>query len=226
MMKRLLLLLVAIPSISLAYTGQNLNVDPRLELVGDKITVRENWDFGVVVSTFQVSSNTIVGPTTFYANGIIKGSPNIPEFYRLETDSTTISNTLASSPITFPVLAGSTYYFDCYLLYQTTAVTTGLAIAVQTPATPATISYVGQIPLTAADSAASEFQGYGTSSNDIIVATGVQVKDRTYVARLFGSLQNGANAGNLTVMFRSEVVAPGQVTLKAGSLCQLLTNSR
>lgn len=50
------------------------------------------------------------------------------------TDST--SATLTDTGITFPVASGRMYWFRCQLPYTTAATTTGLAVAVDVPASP------------------------------------------------------------------------------------------
>lgn len=167
---------------------------------------------------YNTSSMTITGLTV--VNQI--SAPNVPQFYTLTADSTTTGTGAAATPITFPVLANTTYYIDCFLIFQTTTTTTGIAFALNTPATPGYVNYTAGIP-TAADGTGGALQGWGTASEDYVTGTGVQAAMTSYVARLYGVFANGANAGNLTVKYKSELASQNG-TLKAGSMCQLLTN--
>lgn len=185
------------------------------------ILAADSATLGSAGNAVLISSNLVAGATIF-ASGTIQAR-NISEIFTVRTDSVTIGTTSANSPLTKPVLAGSTYYFDCYILFQTTTTTTGFALSVRTPAAVGGIFYTAEIPI-AADGTGGAFQGWGTSSNDRIVGTGVQAANTTYVASLRGVLMNGANAGDLTVAFSSELNGTPQAIMKAGSMCTILTN--
>jgi len=179
-----------------------------------------------IIFVTSATTQMVIKSTSSDGYGIVistrVNAPNIPQVYMLQVDSTTNGTGNASTPISFPVLANTTYYIDCYLLFQTTTTTTGIAFALNTPSAPGAISYTVGIPI-AADAAAGMFWGWGSSSDDYVTGTAVQAINTTYVARLYGSLQNGANAGNLVVRFHSEL-AGQDAKLKNGSMCTLLTN--
>jgi hypothetical protein len=119
-----------------------------------------------------------------------------------------------ASGLTLAVAANTTYTFSYYILFQSAATTTGMGLAVNTPA-GATISYTAVIP-TALDGTAASWTGWGTSASDTVLATATPAINTTYVAHIYGVVANGANAGNLSLQYRSEV-SGSTVTVKASS---------
>lgn len=146
-----------------------------------------------------------------------------PEIYVLNADSTT-SNLAggvvyaSSSPIMTNVISGATVYFDCFIVFQTTATANGIMLAMWTKGTSGEIiNYTANIP-TAADGTGGALQGWGTSNGDRITGTGVQAANTSYIARLFGYHLPKAN-GTLGVLFSGETIR-SSATLKAGSMCE------
>ena len=131
---------------------------------------------------------------------------------------TTVSN---ATGLSFAVAPDTTYSFRFEVLFRSAATTTGLKVAVTCPASPATFSYKARIPA-AADGVAGEFQGWGTTSGDVITATGVQAANTTYLATVEGVLRTGAAGGTLQLQVGTEVNASA-ITIKAYSGGTLLT---
>jgi hypothetical protein len=96
------------------------------------------------------------------------------------------------------------------------ATTTGIALAVSVPASPSLISYTADISGFAGDSGNSTYNGMGTASDDAITSMAVVAATTTYMARLWGVLRNGVNAGNLQFRFATEV-GGSAATIRAGA---------
>jgi hypothetical protein len=73
----------------------------------------------------------------------------------------------------------------------------------------------------ATDATTGMYSGWGTAYDDVVLATAVPTASTTYVARIYGVVTTGANAGTLTPRFRSETGTA--VTVKAGSWGSLNT---
>lgn len=136
---------------------------------------------------------------------------------RTSADTTCSANTGTPTigRLEFPVSAATDYEFEFFIPFSSAATTTGIVLGVSCPASPTWISYIVETPI-AADGAGGQFQGWGTSSADMVIGTGVQATGTVYLANIRGVLRNGANAGAVKVVFRSEVSASA-VTAKQGA---------
>jgi hypothetical protein len=128
------------------------------------------------------------------------------------TSATGLDQTLA---------ANTTYTFDYYILFQSAGPTTGIALAVTGPASPAIISYTVQTPDGGAGTGGM-YSGWGSAYDVAVVATAVQATATTYLARISGVIKTGATAGTLTPRFRTSRNNTA-VTLEAGSWGALYT---
>jgi len=134
---------------------------------------------------------------------------------KTDSDNTNNTTTLAdTSGLGLTLAASTTYSFEYEILFQSAAANTGIALAVNGPASPL-VSYTVDIPI-AADGAAGLFSGWGTVLDDAVTGTGVQTANTTYLAHIRGVIQTGASGGTLLPRFRSES-AGTIVTTKAGS---------
>jgi len=105
--------------------------------------------------------------------------------------------------------------FESIILFGSSITTTGIKLAVTSPAGATLISYQCDIPF-AADGAGGTWNGSGTSSDDAITSTGVIAVSTPYAARCTGIVLNGSTAGNVYMRFGSEVASSG-VYIYAGS---------
>lgn len=201
-MRTLLLLLLASPV--MAYMGENLNASSPVILNGDTFSVDK-------------SSVTCLGPQINLNTAEVTGTlPGVPTNFVVASDSFTFRTSTISAPsLIFAVNANTSYYFDMSILFRSSATGTGIGLSVTVPAAVKAISYAADIPI-AADGTAGVHHGQGTVSDDVILGTGVEVANTTYMAKLQGMLLNGANSGNIQLRFRSEVQG-STVTIKAGS---------
>jgi hypothetical protein len=117
--------------------------------------------------------------------------------------------------------ANTTYTFDYVVLFQSSALATGIGLALTGPASPSYIDYTVTIPI-GADGTGAMYSGWGTTYDDTVLGTAVQAANTTYVARIYGVITTGATAGTLTPRFRSEING-NTVTVKAGSWGSLNT---
>jgi hypothetical protein len=116
------------------------------------------------------------------------------------TTSTTLQNT---TELGFTLAASTAYTFDYYILFQSAATGTGIALAVNGPAAPSTISYTVQIPL-GTDGNSTMWSGPGTYLDDPVLTGSVQAANTTYLARITGVIRTNASGGTLLPRFRSE----------------------
>lgn len=144
---------------------------------------------------------------------------SVPSFYTLSSDSSTTVASAVPSPLSFSVLANTTYYISCTLPFQSSVGTTGIGMGLTTPASPSLLTYQVGIPL-GTDGSGSMYTGPGTSSGDMIISSSVSAINTDYIAILYGFLSNGTNAGTVTLAFQSEI-GGNSVTLRAGGLCQV-----
>jgi hypothetical protein len=114
----------------------------------------------------------------------------------------------------FAVVSGSVYRFKAQIIFQTGATTTGIALGLTCP-TFTRLAAVVRIP-TGIDSATTEFQGYLTSSGDIVIGTGIETINTDFVATIEGIIIPSAN-GNVQFRYHSEVAASA-VRIRSGSL--------
>lgn len=115
--------------------------------------------------------------------------------------------------LSFSVTANTYYHFRFLIMFQSAATTTGIRLSVSIPAFTR-FSAKANIPL-AAESAAGEWQGWITASDDAVIGTGVMVINTDYVAVVEGIILPSAN-GTLQLRYGSEVAA-SNVIIRQGS---------
>jgi hypothetical protein len=139
---------------------------------------------------------------------------------RKGADESSSSTTLGSTTgLGLAVAANTTYTFEYDVLFQSAALTTGIGLAMTCPA-GATINYTVETPA-AANGTAAMYSGWGTAADDVVLATGVEAINTTYVAHIYGVLKTGVTAGTLAPRYRTEVNASA-VTIKTDSWGALL----
>jgi hypothetical protein len=110
----------------------------------------------------------------------------------------------STSGLGFSLAADTTYSFEYYIVFQTAATGTGIALAVNGPTSPALISYTVSIPQAAADGKDSLHSGWGTALDDQVVSIESPAAATNLVARITGVIRTGALGGTLLPRFRSE----------------------
>lgn len=129
---------------------------------------------------------------------------------RIAADIQQTSNVTYSNLFTQAVAASEVWSFDATLYFLTAAATTGIVVALSGPASPANVVYALETGETA-----TAWRTLPASAFDTALV-GTAGLSTILVARVSGTVENGSNAGTLTVKFRSEVNGSG-VTVKRGS---------
>ena len=174
--------------------------------------------------TFQLDKGMTATTGTYTSSLTVIGqilAPQVPQ-YKMQLASQTMIAATNITDLVYAMSANTTYYFDCMIVFKTTATTLGMGLAVTVPS--GNIFYTAQIPFAAAG-AGGEWGGSGTASAAFITSTAILAAETYYVARLFGISQCAATPGNLQIQAKGEV-ATSQVTIFGGSICSFLNNPR
>lgn len=149
------------------------------------------------------------------------GQPGLPGWNRTKITADVSSSLVALGDVTglsFSVLAGTDYEFEFLIPFMTAALTTGLALALNGPASPTLLAVKIEVPISASASVVRHTNLYNTEA----LGTAVDVVNVPRLATIVGVLRTGATAGNVIARFRSEVAASA-VTVKAGALVRWQT---
>lgn len=128
---------------------------------------------------------------------------------RVNADVQNSSNSSFTNLFTIPVLANEVWSFDCVIYFLTAAATTGIVMQADSPASPA----ASQISLLTLETATALRNLPGAQGVALVGTAGLAT---VLEARISGTIENGSNAGNIVIKFRSEVNASA-VTVKRGS---------
>jgi hypothetical protein len=146
------------------------------------------------------------------------GPQGIPGWNRVKLTADVTNTTVTLADVTglaFTAAVSTDYDFEFLIAFQTAAITTGLALALNGPGTPALLACRIEVPI----SAATEIDRHTNTYNTEALGTGVDVASVPRLARIVGVLRNGSTAGPVTARFRSEV-AGSAVIVKAGSIAR------
>ena len=117
---------------------------------------------------------------------------------------------------TFAINANKTYSFEVHLLWSSSATTEGGNISVNGPASPTNLQWWREI-WTSATAHTSERQSTYNSGTLLAAGPGTAF----WPIHMFGTVENGANAGTLAIRFRAETGGANSVTLRRGSYMKL-----
>jgi len=128
---------------------------------------------------------------------------------RKSADQNMTTSTLANvTDLSFPVASGQDYMFKFYIPFTSgTTVTTGFALGVTCPALTGYIAYGVSIYGFAADGAASNWFGLGTSSGDKVMSTAQIAASSLMWATVEGVMSNASASGTLQLQAATEVAA-------------------
>lgn len=138
----------------------------------------------------------------------------LPVMARIPTaDVTNNSNVTFTTLFTRAILASEVWSFEAILYWFSALATTGLVAQVDAPTSPT----FSQCLMATAESATA-YRNLPAAAGAVMTGTGsaVAVIIPAYIS---GTIENGANNGNIVVKFRSEVNA-SLVTVKRGSWCR------
>jgi hypothetical protein len=125
------------------------------------------------------------------------------------TDGTNLADVTEMS---WPIEAGGIYIVEFQLLKSSAATTTGLAVALNGPASPTYLRYT----LWSATGSTSLLVSAATTYNTALVSTGVVNTTVPTTDFVNGYVVNGVNAGTLTLRMRTEVDTSA-ATIQRGS---------
>lgn len=146
---------------------------------------------------------------------------------RATTTATQASSATALAAITqlsLPMAANSIYRVECFVTFQSAATTTGLNLAIATPAgCRNAVEVVVPITSTAASTQLRTIFPSAAAPWNIsaVLGLGVTAASQNHTARISGLLVNGSTAGNCQINFASEV-SGSAVTIQTGSELILL----
>lgn len=118
--------------------------------------------------------------------------------------------------LSFSLAANSTYTFQCNVIFQSTATTVGVKLAVNGPAGPVLAMYQTNIPISLTASTSGSARAYDSGT----ATASVDSTNSNLHGTIWGTIANGTLASNLVLRAGAET-APGLVTIKAGSNCVL-----
>lgn len=113
--------------------------------------------------------------------------------------------------LVFNVSANTNYSFEFNIFYTAAATTTGLGLAVTVPSAFTNLRYWVDIKI----SASGAVYGIQTTSDGTTLATS-SLATTPLMATVYGTLENGSNAGMIQLRFKSEV-SGSNVTILRGS---------
>lgn len=143
------------------------------------------------------------------------GDPNITVVRKPSPQSTSLIILSDISDLGVTLLANSEYRFEFDIVFRTTATANGLGLAINGPSSPDLITYRCAIP-SSGDGTGSNFTGWGTAYDDLVMPTTGAIANADLVARIIGFINTGASGGILIPRVRSEV-ATQTITVQAGS---------
>lgn len=115
--------------------------------------------------------------------------------------------------LSFPVIAGETYWFRFVIKYDAAATTTGSRWSINGPANPTALHYTSQYPINATSLTVNNATAY-----DIPAAANASSLTTGNIAIIEGIIKPSAN-GTVIARFASEVTESA-ITAKAGSILQ------
>lgn len=140
------------------------------------------------------------------------------------TQASTATALANVTQLVLPVAANGIYLIDCTVTFRSAATTTGLNLGLTSPAGASNrVEIVVPITSTAAASQLRTiFPNAAVAENaGNVLGTGVTAINSNHTARISGTIVVGATAGNVQIVFATEV-ANSAVTLQIGSRLTLI----
>ena len=117
--------------------------------------------------------------------------------------------------LSFSIVAGATYIIEAVIYVVAAATTTGVAIALNGPSAPTSVTYA----LISPTSATAFFSGGATAYGTLLTPSATPSTTVPHMQIFNGLVVNGANAGTLALQMGAELAA--SVTVKANSWARL-----
>lgn len=128
-----------------------------------------------------------------------------------------IATYTAITGLSFTPAANTNYYIDCFIIYTSTAATTGINFAWDVPAAVTSIHMTGYTTTTALGAN----EGFIQRADNVGTPTSASIVTTEQVAYLQARLRNGVNATTTSLGFTPETA--NSVSVIAGSTCQYRT---
>lgn len=138
----------------------------------------------------------------------------LPIMARIAADIAQSSNSTFSNLFTRAVLAGEIWSFEAIIYFTSAAATTGLVTQCDSPTSPT----FGQCAMCAEENV-TVGRYLPAAFNATMIATAAVITPAINTALVSGTLENGANVGNIVIKFRSEINGSA-ITVKRGSWCK------
>lgn len=138
----------------------------------------------------------------------------LPVMGRIAADIAQSSNTTFSNLFTQALLASEIWSFEAIIYFTSAAAATGLVVQCDSPTSPT----FGQCAM-CVEETVTVGRYLPAAFNATMIGTAAVVAPAINIAWISGTLENGGNAGNLVVKFRSEVNGSA-ITVKRGSWCK------
>lgn len=143
------------------------------------------------------------GTTYLYGDGIARTTGDV-------TNAT--SSFADATGLTFSILASKDYVFEAWVLFQSDTATTGIALGVNGPASPTSVTIQTQIPISLVAVTAGGARAYDSGT----ATASVDTINVNLLAKISGIIRNGSNAGTLAIRFAAETT--GTVKVMTGSI--------
>lgn len=111
-----------------------------------------------------------------------------------------IATYTAITGLSFTAAANANYLLRCWIVYTSTAATTGINFAIDTPASPTAIHMDGHTKTVATGA----MEGFSQNSDNVGTATSAAVITTENLAILSAILRNGTTAGTASLGFTPE----------------------
>ena len=172
-----------------------------------------------VSDTTMAASGTNKSMTLAEVIAALKLLGELPEVvYKTADQSSSDNVNLADvTDLLFPIVATGIYVVEFYLFVVSAATTTGLVVALNGPASPDHVRYGFSSPT----SGTALFTAGATAYETALVSTGVKSTTEPTCHKIWGFVDNGANAGDLKLRMRSEV-SGSNATIQRGSWGRLV----
>lgn len=166
----------------------------------------------------NISTDMPIGETTLpivYASGVTGGinSPHRTAHQAAAAQAVTSSTTLVDvTELVRPIKANTKYQFEAYLSYNELGTVAGLRLGVGAPAAPTHFNSHAMVQT----SSSAVANGSAAAPGLIVLATVGTVGQKW--ARVWGTIFNGANAGNLSIQFAQTASDANATQILRGSV--------
>lgn len=115
----------------------------------------------------------------------------------------------------FPIEANRSYIYEAHIQFALAGVVSGFKFGVANPVAPSNHSYNIRV----FNSVGLSLVGFGVNAG----TNGALASIASHYATILGSIENGANAGNLSIQAAQNVSDLGALTIKRGSILRVYT---